>query len=424
MSTDLSLQHSEVKFLPLAIIDPPPDNPRRDFDEDDLAGLAASIEKVGLLEPVIVRPKGHRYELVAGERRFRACHRIGTETIAATIRELDDLQAAEIRLLENLDRRDLNPVEEADAFRKLCELGHNPETVAELVRRTKSEIDGRLGLLRLPERWQDRVRRGELPAPAAEYLVDFAGHPEILSAMEAAFKSAWPMPLTSWRKRLTDAVLCVSRSMDPEAADGPRFLDAEHGGIKAGQRKALDVVTVRHPDGRKEPRAMNCELWDRLQDAADEKARLAVRTEEAETSDAIEARSVARETREPAPRAIAPPEPPAPTQAEAVAAIAGDYMSAWLRGLVRSYVETLGPAELWKLAQSLELNPRERWRLDRSFLEGFSGDGLRDLAAELRVDISAARNESEITAILAHAARDQMPAAVCSAVGLESECVA
>lgn len=415
MSTDLSLQHSEAKFLPLAIIDPPPDNPRRDFDEDDLAGLAASIEKVGLLEPVIVRPKGHRYELVAGERRLRACQRIGTETIAATIRELDDLQAAEIRLLENLDRRDLNPVEEADAFRKLCELGHNPETIAELVRRTRGEIDGRLGLLRLPERWQERVRRGELPAPAAEYLVDFAGHPEILSAMEAAFKSAWPMPLTSWRKRLTDSVLCVSRSMNPEAADGPRFVDPENG-IKPNQRKALDIVTVRHPDGRKELRAMNCELWDRLQDTADEKARLAIPPEE--STEANETPAAERELRESmlACRDVASPES---NRVEAIASIAGDYATAWLRGLIRSYVESLGPSELWKLAASLDLNPRERWRLERSFLEGFSGDALRDLASELRVDISAARNESEITAILAHAARNQMPAAVCSAVGVE-----
>lgn len=245
--------------IPLASIDPSRDNPRQDFDAAALDSLARSIARVGVLEPVIVRPIGERFELVAGERRYRACLQLAMETIPAIVRELSDLQAAEVRLLENLDRRELNPIEEAIGFRRLRDLGHTPETLAALVRRSQGEIENRVELLRLPQCWRDRVSAGTLAPLAAEYLTPFADRPEILVFMDGIFRDRWPLPLASWRKRLNDSILASSRPLDGENPNGPRFTPT------AGELRSLDIVTIRHPSGRRESRAMNLELWDRLQ---------------------------------------------------------------------------------------------------------------------------------------------------------------
>ena len=164
-----------ARTLPLSQIDPPALNPRRDFG--DLESLAESIGAVGLLEPVIVRPMRKRFELVAGERRLRAVQLLGWKSIDATVRELDDKKAAEIRLLENRDRASLNPIEEAAAFRTLLDLGHTPESLAELIREGETAVNERLNLLTLPDEWQSRVRKGELSGAAAEYLVPWADRP-------------------------------------------------------------------------------------------------------------------------------------------------------------------------------------------------------------------------------------------------------
>jgi ParB/RepB/Spo0J family partition protein len=139
-------------------------NDRHVFDAVELQGLAASMAKVGLLEAIVVRRKGRsgRYEIVAGERRWRAARLLGWETIDATVRKLDDDVAAEAMSAENLARRDLNPMEEAGAYRKLADLGHDVDAIATICGKTPDRVRTRLGLLDLLPEIQKLVADGQL----------------------------------------------------------------------------------------------------------------------------------------------------------------------------------------------------------------------------------------------------------------------
>lgn len=418
MSSELVTSGPEVRFIPVGLIDASPFNPRKDWNEDDQADMDASVGQLGVIQPILLRPGADgRFELIAGERRFRSCERTGMETVPAIVRELDDREAANIQATENELRKDLNAIERGEMYRRLIDVGHDVASIAELLHRTTGQIDASLKLGRLPERWTDRVRSGELPAAYAEYLTPFCEHPEILSAMDATFKASWPMPLASWRARLTGYVLQISRSLDPDAADGPRFKPTRR------QKKDLDVVTVRRPDGRTEDRAMNVELWDRLQEAEEHQLRIATppADDAGDGYDADRPDELPQGAEPPArghaafARSIAPETPPGP---DAVDAAARDFATTWLHSLIRSHLDGLGAAELWRAAEALGLEPADSWRLDREFLESLPGDALRALASELRVDVSGAKNDGEAAAVISHACRRTMPAAVRAAVGL------
>ncbi|RIH85225.1 Chromosome-partitioning protein Spo0J [Meiothermus luteus] len=135
--------------LPLALIKPNPTQPRRRFDPAALEELAASIREKGLLQPLLVRPKGDMYELVAGERRYRACQMVGLREVPVLIRDIGDREALEIALIENLQREDLNPVEEAEGYKRLVEMGMTQEEVAKAVGKARVTITNALRLLQL-----------------------------------------------------------------------------------------------------------------------------------------------------------------------------------------------------------------------------------------------------------------------------------
>ena len=153
--------------------------PRQDFDETALSELADSIKEVGVLQPVLVRriDEGEGYELIAGERRFRAAQQAGMETIPAILRELTDQQSAEIALIENLQREDLNPLEEARAYRKLMENYHlTQEAVAEAVGCSRPHVANALRLLKLAPVVQGQIANGVLLMGQARPLVSLDSH--------------------------------------------------------------------------------------------------------------------------------------------------------------------------------------------------------------------------------------------------------
>jgi ParB family chromosome partitioning protein len=169
--------------LPLASIEPHPDQPRRHFDEQALDELAASIAKRGVIQPVIVRPLGEgRYQLVAGERRWRAAQKAQIHEIPALIRELDEPDVMAIALIENIQREDLNPVEEARAFRRLAE-HYPPTTVGQLVGKSRSHVVNIQRLLDLPEAVLDHLAAGRLDMGHARALI---GHPEAVALADRA----------------------------------------------------------------------------------------------------------------------------------------------------------------------------------------------------------------------------------------------
>lgn len=153
-------------------ISPNRNQPRRGFDEQALETLAASLREHGVLQPIVVRPAGdRRFEIVAGERRWRAAQRAGLLKLPAVVRHVSDGDLLEVALVENLQREDLSPIEEASAYRTLIdELGLTQEEVAQRVGRQRATVTNILRLLTLPPRVQDLVQSGELSAGHAKAL--------------------------------------------------------------------------------------------------------------------------------------------------------------------------------------------------------------------------------------------------------------
>lgn len=163
------------QVIDIARIKPNPDQPRRTFTEEALAELTASIKEKGIIQPMILRvnprdPDG--YEIVAGERRWRAAQRAQLHEVPAIVRELDDTEVLELAIIENIQRADLNAVEEAAGYRQLMDrFGHTQEKLAEALGKSRSHIANLLRLLNLPEPVLDMVRGGELSAGHARALV-------------------------------------------------------------------------------------------------------------------------------------------------------------------------------------------------------------------------------------------------------------
>ncbi len=153
----------EALELDLDLIDPGSEQPRMRFDEEALERLAVSIREHGVVQPVLVRRKGSRYELIAGERRWRAAQKAGLSMIPVVVKEVADSDLLEIALTENVQREDLNPIEEAQAYQKLIErVGLTQEALASRFGRDRSYITNYLRLLRLPDDLQRLVEDGRL----------------------------------------------------------------------------------------------------------------------------------------------------------------------------------------------------------------------------------------------------------------------
>jgi len=171
-SAEQSVRRADT-MVPIEQIRPNPNQPRRRFDPDDLADLAASVREKGILQPLIVRPAaGGGYEIVAGERRWRAAQKAQLHEVPALIRDLDDTEVLEIAIIENIQRADLNAMEEASGYRQLMErFGHTQEKLAEALGKSRSHIANLLRLLTLPEDVQDLVKSGDLSAGHARALI-------------------------------------------------------------------------------------------------------------------------------------------------------------------------------------------------------------------------------------------------------------
>ena len=161
-----------VRMLPIRLIDPNRDQPRRSFDEDALRELAASIEAVGVIQPIIVAESGERYSIIAGERRYRASRMAGLDEIPAIVRNWDEQRRLEAALIENLQRDDLNPIEEALGVKRLMEESSlTQEKVAERLGKSRPAVANLLRLLTLEDSVQQLLIEGKLSAGHARALV-------------------------------------------------------------------------------------------------------------------------------------------------------------------------------------------------------------------------------------------------------------
>lgn len=175
-------EHSPgVRMLPVSSLAPHPEQPRRHFDEDALEELAKSIAMRGLIQPIVVRPHGKEYQIVAGERRWRAAQRARLHEVPVIVRDLDEAETLEIAIIENIQREDLNAIEEAEAYAKLIgQFGHTQEVLAKIVHKSRSHIANLLRLLDLPTSVRERVVEGTLTMGHARALIG-APDPEKLA---------------------------------------------------------------------------------------------------------------------------------------------------------------------------------------------------------------------------------------------------
>jgi ParB family chromosome partitioning protein len=226
---------SGVREVEVARIRPNPNQPRVDFDEEALGELATSIREHGILQPILLRPDGDGYLIVAGERRWRAAQKAGKHSVPALIRDLGDAQLAEIALIENIQREDLNPIEEAEGYRQLIERhGHSQEGLGAIVHKSRSHIANLLRLLSLPASVRDSLLQGDISMGHAR-AVATSPDPEALTREIIA---------KGWSVRQAEAAarkIKHPKGKADRSEDGPR-VDAD---LTALERQLGDILGLK-----------------------------------------------------------------------------------------------------------------------------------------------------------------------------------
>lgn len=231
-------------MIPIDQITANPDQPRRVFDAAALQELAASIEEQGIIQPLILRPDPaapNRYQIVAGERRWRAAQMAKLHAVPAVIREFDDLQLLEVAIIENIQRADLNPVEEAAGYKQLVErFGHTQEKMAQALGKSRSYIANAMRLLALPQDVLDMVSDGRLSTGHARALITAAD--PLALAREVVKKG---LSVRQAEKLVKSAVAPTTRPETPGAKDADtRMLEQD---LMAVLRMK---VSIDHPPGQ------------------------------------------------------------------------------------------------------------------------------------------------------------------------------
>ena len=229
-----SLLETVVRDIAIDDIDPNTDQPRRDFDKEALEQLAQSIREAGVLSPILVVENGSRYRIVAGERRFRASRIAGLASVPCIVREMTSEQQMEAALIENLQREDLNPIEEAAAIRSLMqECGYTQDQAAKKLGKSRPTIANSLRLLNLPKEITDLVVTGDLSA----------GHARVLAGLESDTRKlelAHQCVLHGWSvRRLEEAA-----REKPAAPKAVRTITPELEELQNSMREALGLKTV------------------------------------------------------------------------------------------------------------------------------------------------------------------------------------
>lgn len=174
---------SPAREVPIDRLRPNSFQPRHRFDEDDISALEASIRELGIIQPILVRSvagEPQNYEIVAGERRWRAAQRAQLHQVPVVVKELDDVRALEIAIVENVQRADLSPIEEGDGYQRLIdEFGHTQEKLAQIIGKSRSHIANTLRLLNLPFKIKDLIEDGSLSAGHGRALLGAANPLEL-----------------------------------------------------------------------------------------------------------------------------------------------------------------------------------------------------------------------------------------------------
>lgn len=184
---DNGAEGGDTHTLRISEIEPNRKQPRQYFDEAAIAELADSIRQHGLIQPIVVRPMEEGYQIVAGERRWRACRMLGMSEVPVVIKEFSDEETAQIALIENIQRQDLNPVEEAAAYRALMdEYGMTQEALSKAVGKSRSAIANSVRLLNLPDEIVEMLKKGKLSAGQAKAIASADSEEDMLEIAKLA----------------------------------------------------------------------------------------------------------------------------------------------------------------------------------------------------------------------------------------------
>jgi ParB family transcriptional regulator, chromosome partitioning protein len=228
-----------VREIDVARIKPNPNQPRMQFDEESLGELAESIRQRGVLQPILLRPNGEDYQIIAGERRWRAAQRARLHTIPAIVREIDETTTAELALIENIQRLDLNPLEEAEGYRQLIgRHGHTQDDVGKIVHKSRSHVANLLRLLDLPEFVKQSLLQGDISMGHAR-AVATAPDPEALTR-EVIAKGLSVRQAEQLAKRIKPGPgIDIARASARNAA---KTVDAD---LEALERQLSDILGVK-----------------------------------------------------------------------------------------------------------------------------------------------------------------------------------
>lgn len=236
--------NSGEQIVPIFKVKANPDQPRKTFDEQDLRDLARSIKERGIIQPLIVRPEpgiSGQFQIVAGERRWRAAQLAKVDSVPVLVRDLDDLEVLEIAIIENIQRADLNPVDEAAGYQQLMDkFGHTQERLSEALGKSRSHIANTLRLLNLPDPVLSYLRSGQISP----------GHARALIPTENPVELAREIVSKGLSVRQTEAL--AKRSQEPHKAKRPKAQekDADTRSLEVDLSANLKMkVVINHKDG-------------------------------------------------------------------------------------------------------------------------------------------------------------------------------
>jgi len=227
-----------VREVEIARIKPNPGQPRIHFDEESLNELADSIRERGVLQPILLRPEGEDFQIIAGERRWRAAQRARLHTIPAIVREIDESTTAELALIENIQRQDLNALEEAEGYRQLIQRhGHTQDDVGKIVHKSRSHITNLLRLLELPDFVKQSLLKGDISMGHARAIAA-APDPELL-AREIVVKGLSVRQAEALARRQK---LPVDAGARGKGANAPQSVDSD---LLALERQLGDILGLK-----------------------------------------------------------------------------------------------------------------------------------------------------------------------------------
>jgi ParB family chromosome partitioning protein len=244
-------------------IEPNPNQPRKAFESSSLDELAASIRTSGIIQPIVIRPSSNGYQLIAGERRWRAARQAGLERIPAIVREASDAESLELALVENLLREDLNPMEEAEAYRQLLDqFEWTQEQLGQRIGRDRTSIANALRLLRLPDEIQADLRGGRLTMGHARALLALPTAADQLKLRDEILAHDWSVRATEESVRAVEPATTGQRTSRRRRGHPPELAALEQSLQRALMTRVTIIGTARR--GKIEITFANAEELERL----------------------------------------------------------------------------------------------------------------------------------------------------------------